>query len=63
MIEIVIANRLDKYRGFNRTEQRWVTAWLRRPSDVEKLVNILYGEDNINITEFPAKLHSTTKTR
>ncbi len=60
MIEFVIANRRDKYRGFNRTEQKWVTGWLRRSEDVEKLINILYGGDNVNITEFPAKLHSTT---
>ena len=60
MIECVIANRMDKYRGYNRTEQRWVTRWLNRSEDVEKLINILYGEDNVNIIEFPARLHSTS---
>ena len=61
MIECVIANRHDKYRGYNRTEQRWVTGWLSRAEDVEKLINILYYGEKVNITEFPARLHSTTK--
>ncbi len=60
MMEFIIANRLDKYRGYNRTEKRWATAWVNKPETVEKLINILYGEDNVSIVELPSRLHSTS---